>query len=69
MYFFLAALAAAHGLSLVVSSRGYSLVAVCGLPIAVASLVARALCSWASVIASHRLNSCGSQVLEQAQYL
>ena len=63
MYFFLAA----RGLSLVASSRGYSLVAVCGLSIAVASLVARALCSWPSVIATRRVNSCGSQVLEQAQ--
>ena len=63
MYFFLAA----RGLSLVASSRGYSLVAVCGLSIAVASLVAWALCSWPSVIATRRVNSCGSQVLEQAQ--
>ena len=43
MRFFLTVLVAVHGLSLVVSSRGYSLVGVCGLSIAVVSLVAWAL--------------------------
>ena len=69
MHFFLAALVAAHGLSLVASSRGYSLVVMCGLSIAVVSLVAWALHWWASVMAARRLNSCGSQVLKQAQEL
>ena len=52
--------------SLVVSSGGYSLVAVCGLPVAVASLVAQhgLWSTWASVVATHRLSSCTSWTLE-----
>ena len=49
-------------LSLVAASRGYSLVAGCGLLIAVASLIAEhGLYSvQASVVAAHGLSSCGS---------
>ena len=49
-------------LSLVASSGDCSLVAVCRLLIVVASLVAeRGLQgAWASVVAVHRLNSCGA---------
>ena len=45
-------------LSLVVVSRGCSLVVVCGLPIAVASLVAehRLWAVWTSVVTAHRLS-------------
>ena len=56
------------GLSLVVESEGYSLVAVRGLLIAVASLVAEhssgvrsGLSSWGSRALEHRLSSCGMQ--------
>ena len=53
---------AARGLCLVATSRGYSLVAVRGLLIAVASLIAeQGLYSvQASVVAAHGLSSCGS---------
>ena len=44
-------------LSLVTTGRGYSLVVVCGLLTAMASLVVRTL-AWAP---GHRLNSCGTQ--------
>ena len=56
-FFWLYWVFAAHGLSLVVESGGYSLVVVCGLLIAVASLVAsHRLCTWASVIVMHGLS-------------
>ena len=53
------------GFSLVVASRGYSPVAVCGLLIATASLrkhrsKARGLRSCSSRVLGHRLNSCGA---------
>ena len=53
-------------LFLVVASRGYSLVAVCGLLIAVASLVAQhgLWGMWISVVVARGLNSCVSWVLE-----
>ena len=47
---------AVQGLSLVVASRGYSLVAGCGLLIAVASLVAEH-----GLWLGHSLSSCGTQ--------
>ena len=52
--------------SLVVASRGFSLVAVCRLFIAVASLVAeqRPQGTWASVTVARGLSSCGSWALE-----
>ena len=53
-----------HGLSLVVVSRGYSLVAVCGLLTALASLVAEHGLQGprASVVVTPRLQSTGSRV-------
>ena len=56
------------GFSLVVESRGYSLVAVCGLLIAVTSLVAEHGLSvvWTSVVAAHGLSSCISLALEHS---
>ena len=53
-------------LSLVVTSRGYSLVAVCGPLIAVACLVAqhRLYGEQASVVVACGLSSCDSQALE-----
>ena len=55
------------GFSLVVKSRGYSLVMVLSFPIVVASLIAEhgLWGSWASVVAEHGLNSCGSRALER----
>ena len=52
---------AAHGLFLVVASRGYSLVGMCGLLIAVASLVSeqRLQGPQASVVVAHGLSSFG----------
>ena len=50
---------ALHGLSLVVASRGYSLVVVHGLLIAEASFVAE------HRLQVHGLNSCGSQAVKQ----
>ena len=48
-------------LSLVVVSRSYSVVEVCGLLIVVASLVAKhSLDEWASVVVTHGLSSQGS---------
>ena len=54
-------------LSLVGASRGYSLVVVHGLPIAVASLVAehRLWDMQASVVVAHGLNVCDSWALER----
>ena len=56
-------LVAAHRLSLVVPSRGYSLVAVCGLLIAVTSLVAeQGLKNTSSAVMVHELScseACG----------
>lgn len=51
-----------HRLSLVVANRNYTLVAVCGLLLAMTSLVAidRLCGSWASVVAPHSLQSIGS---------
>ena len=51
---------AARRLSLVAVSGGYSLLAVCGLPIAVASLVLehRFWGSWASIVVTCGLSSC-----------
>ena len=47
--------------SLVVESRSYSVVEVCGLLIVVASLVAKhRLDEWASVVVTHGLSSQGS---------
>ena len=50
------------GFSLVVVSRGYSLVAVLGFLITVASLVAehRLQGTWASTVVARELSSCGS---------
>ena len=50
-------------LSLAVGSRGYSLAAVCGLLIAVTSLVAKQGLSvvWTSVVAARGLSSCSSR--------
>ena len=58
---------AAHGLSLVAASGGYSFVAVRGILIAVASLCcgARALGMRASVVVARGLSSCGSRALER----
>ena len=54
----------AHGLSLV-TSRGYFLVVVCGLLIAVASfLAAWTLVARASVVVSFGLNTCASWALK-----
>ena len=56
-----------HGVfSLVAGNGGYSLIAFCGLPIAVASLIAEdgLQGAWALVIAAHRLSNCGSQGIE-----
>ena len=52
--------------SLVVASGGYSLVSVHGLPIAVASLVAkhRLWDVWASVVPARGLRNCSSPVLD-----
>ena len=49
---------ATRGLSLVAASGGYSLVVVCGLFVAVASLVSehRLWGTWASVVAAYRLS-------------
>ena len=56
---------AVHGLSLVVASRGYSLAAVCGLLIVVASLVEHGLQGvQTSVVAAHRLSCCGIRALD-----
>ena len=54
------------GLSLVVASRAYSLVAVCRLLIFVASpVVENGLYDpWASVVVAYKLSSCGLQALE-----
>ena len=54
------------GFSLVVASRGYSVVAVLGLLAPEASLVAEhGLCgARATVVVLHGLGSCGSQALE-----
>ena len=65
VYVFLAVpcLRSCVGFSLVVESRGYSLVAVCGLLIAVTSLVAEhgLQVVWTSVVAAHGLSSCSSR--------
>ena len=55
-----------EGFSLVAESRDCSLVVVCGLLTAVASLVAehRLQSAQASVVAAHGLSSCGSRALE-----
>ena len=52
-----------HGLSLVVASTAYCVVVVCGLLIAVASLVVehRLWGAWASAVAMYGLSSCGSR--------
>ena len=68
-FFFLAMLGlSVHELELspAVASRGCSLVAVCGLLTAVASLVAehRLQAMQASVAAAHGLKTCGTQALE-----
>ena len=57
-------LLAAFRLSLVAASRGYSLVAMHRLLIAVASLVAehRLQGLWASAVAARRPGSCGMQI-------
>ena len=52
-----------RGFSLVVASKGYSLVAGCGLLIGAVSLVAGSR-TRASVVAARGLRSCGSQTLE-----
>ena len=52
------------GFYLVVASRSYTLVAVRGLLVAVASLVAehRVCGIWASVVVAHGLSGCGAWV-------
>ena len=54
------------GFFLVAASRGYSLVAVCRLLFAVASLVAshRLKGAWASVVVAWGLRNCASRALE-----
>ena len=61
-FFFCAGSSSLHRLSLVVVSRGSSLVAMLGLLIAVASLDnrAQALGARASVVAARKLSSCGA---------
>ena len=51
------------GFSLVAASRGFNLVAACGLLIAVASLALepRPQGTWASVVVAHGLSICDSQ--------
>ena len=55
------------GISRVVQSRSYSVVAVCGLLIVVAPLVLEHGLGgmWASLFVVHRLSSCSSQALAQ----
>ena len=57
----------AYRLSLVAAGRGYSLVAMCRLLTAVASLVAKHgfQGAWASGLEACGLSSCGSQALER----
>ena len=54
------------GISLVVASGGYTLVAVCGFLMVVASLIVDQGLSgtWASVAAAHRLIHCSSLAVE-----
>ena len=58
---------AVPGLSLVVASRGYSLAAVCGLLVVVASLVVEHLPQGVqtSIVAAHRLSCCGIRALDR----